>query len=221
MFELIRVLADRQPRRAQFLIPGSASPTIVKGATESLAGRAGLIEMSGFTLDEVGFEHSKMLWVRGGFPRSYLSETEMRNYIWRDCFITSFLERDIPQLGLGIPEPALRRFWRMIAHFQGKLWNAAELARALNTKENTARHYLDILTGSFMIRQLPPWFENVGKRLIKSPKLYLADTGILHTLLGLKSLDAILAYPNFGFSWEGFCRPNNTDLQCTKRCLFL
>ncbi len=116
----------------------------------------------------------------------------------------SFLERDIPQLGISVPAPTLRRFWRMIAHFQGKIWNSAEFARALNTKENTAKHYLDILTGSFMLRQLPPWFENISKRLVKSSKLYVKDTGILHTLLGLKSLDDVLSFPSFGFSWEGF-----------------
>lgn len=204
LFELIRVLADRQPCRAKFIILGSASPSIVQGASESLAGRAGFIELGGFTLEEVGDRVMKQLWVRGGFPKSFLAENEIMSYAWREGFITSFLERDIPQLGIRIPEATLRRFWRMISHFHGKLWNAAEFAYALNTKENTARHYLDILTGTFMLYQLPPWFENVGKRLVKSPKIYLSDTGILHTLLGLRSLDDILAYPSFGFSWEGF-----------------
>ncbi len=204
LFELIRVLADRKPSKARFLILGSASPSIVKGASESLAGRAGFIELGGFTLEEVGYEMAKQLWIRGGFPRSYLSTTEALSYTWRESFVTAFLERDIPQLGIRIPEATLRRFWRMVAHFHGKLWNAAEFAKALNTKENTARHYLDILTGSFMLRQLPPWFENLGKRLVKSPKIYLSDTGILHTLLGLRSFEDVLAYPNFGFSWEGF-----------------
>lgn len=204
LFELIRVLADRQPTKAQFLILGSASPSIVKGASESLAGRAGFIELSGFTLEETAYQNPKQLWIRGGFPKSYLAETDATSFIWRDAFITSFLERDIPQLGIHIPQATLRRFWRMVAHFHGRLWNAADFARALNAKEDTARHYLDILTGAFMLRQLQPWFENVGKRLVKSPKIYLSDTGILHTLLGLKSLEDVLSYPNFGFSWEGF-----------------
>jgi len=160
--------------------------------------------MGGFTLEEAGEEHWKRLWLRGGFPPSFLARDGERSHVWRINFIQSFLERDIPRLGIRVPAWALRRFWTMLAHFHGQVWNAAELARAMSVKEDTARHYLDILSGAFMIRQLPPWFENTRKRLVKAPKVYFRDTGLLHALLGLKKIDQVLTYPRFGFSWEGF-----------------
>jgi uncharacterized protein len=204
LFELLRVLADRPGRPARFLILGSASPDIVRGVSESLAGRVAFLDMGGFTLEEAGENLWKRLWVRGGFPTSFLARDGERSHSWRINFIHSFLERDIPRLGIRVPASALRRFWTMLAHFHGQVWNAAELARAMNVKEDTSRHYLDILSGAFMIRQLPPWFENTGKRLVKAPKVYFRDTGLLHALLGLKRIDQVLAYPRFGFSWEGF-----------------
>jgi predicted AAA+ superfamily ATPase len=160
--------------------------------------------MGGFTLDETGVDKWKRLWLRGGFPPSFLAGGGERSYSWRINFVQSFLERDIPLLGIRVPAPALRRFWTMLAHLHGQVWNAAELARAMGVKEDTARHYLDILTGAFMVRQLPPWFENTGKRLVKAPKVYFRDSGLLHALLGLKSIERLLSYPRFGFSWEGF-----------------
>jgi len=187
LFELLRVLADRRPLPARFLILGSASPDLVRGMSESLAVRVAYVDMGGFSMSEVQVGKSEVLWVRGGFPDSFLAHDEARSYQWRMNFVQSFLERDIPQLGIRIPSSALRRFWTMVAHVHGQNWNAADLARSMGVKEDTARKYLDILTGAFMIRQLPPWFENTGKRLVKAPKVYFRDTGLLHALLGLKT----------------------------------
>ena len=204
LFNLLRVLADRRPLPARFLILGSASPDLVKGVSETLAGRVAYVPMGGFNLAEVGGDSWRKLWIRGRFPDSFLAPDDLHSYDWRQNFIQSFLERDIPQLGIRVPAATLRRFWTMLAHWHGQIWNASELARALDTRQDTARHYLDILCGAFMIRQLPPWFENVGKRLVKSPKVYFRDTGLLHTLLGLRNLDQVSAHPRLGFSWEGF-----------------
>lgn len=204
LFNLLRVLADRRPLPARFLILGSASPSIVRGVSESLAGRVATVDMGGFSLEEAGADNWKRRWVRGGFPGAYLAATNARSHTWRMNFIQTFLERDIPALGIRVPPVALRRFWTMLAHFHGQSWNAAELARPMGVKEDTARHYLDILTGSFMVRQLVPWFANTGKRLVKAPKVYFRDTGLLHSLLGLKSINEVLGHPRFGFSWEGF-----------------
>ncbi|MBM3789471.1 MAG: ATP-binding protein [Acidobacteria bacterium] len=204
LFALLRVLADRRPISTRFLILGSASPDLVKDVSESLAGRVTYVDMGGFLLHEVGEAGQSALWVRGGFPEAFLARSESASYRWRNDFIRSFLERDIPQLGIRIPAPALRRFWTMLAHYHGQIWNAAELGRAMGVKEDTARKYCDILSGAFMVRQLPPWFENIGKRLVKAPKVYLRDSGLLHTLLGLKGRFQVLSHPKFGFSWEGF-----------------
>ncbi len=204
LFSLLRVLADRRPLPARFLILGSASPAIVKGVSESMAGRVAFIEMAGFTLPEAGADHWQRLWLRGGLPASYLAGSVAKSHDWRMNFIQSFLERDIPQLGIRVPASALRRFWTMLAHWHGQVWNAAELGRAMGVKEDTARHYLDILTGAFMVRQLQPWFENTGKRVVKAPKVYFRDTGLLHALLGLRTAAQLMAHPRFGFSWEGF-----------------
>jgi predicted AAA+ superfamily ATPase len=198
------VLADRRPLPAHFLLLGSASPAMIKGTSESLAGRVAHIEMGGFSLDETGAANWRQLWTRGGFPRAYLAANAEKSHAWRMNFIQSFLERDIPQLGIRVPAAALRRFWTMLAHYHAQPWNAAELARAMSVKEDTARHYLDILTGAFMVRQLPPWFENTGKRLLKAPRIYFRDTGMLHSLLGLHTPAQVMGHPRFGFSWEGF-----------------
>lgn len=204
LFPLLRVLADRDPLPSRFLILGSASPDLVRGVSESLAGRVTYVEMGGFKLDEVGSVNQGPLWVRGGFPRAYLAGDDRSSYEWRVNFVQTFLERDVPQLGIRIPAHALRRFWTMVAHYHGQVWNASDFARSLGTKEDTARKYLDILNGAFLVRQLPPWFENVGKRLVKAPKVFVRDSGILHTLLGLKDSASIQSHPKLGFSWEGF-----------------
>lgn len=204
LFELLRVLADRRPLPARFLILGSASTELVKGVSETLAGRVAYVPMGGFNLTETGTIAWSNLWVRGRFPDSFLADNDARSYEWRQYFIQSFLERDIPQLGIRIPAVTLRRFWTMLAHWHGQLWNAAELARAMDAPQASAKRYLDILCGAFMIRQLPPWYENTGKRLVKAPKIYFRDTGLLHALLGLRNLEQVTAHPRLGFSWEGF-----------------
>jgi hypothetical protein len=204
LFELLRVLVDRPQNRARFLLLGSASPNLVKGVSESLAGRIGFIDLSGFNLWEVGVEHLTSLWVRGGFPRSFLADEDTGSMAWRGDFIRTFLERDIPQFGITVPAETLRRFWTMVAHYHGQVWNAAQFARSLSTSENTARRYLDILAGAYMIRILPPWFENIRKRQIKSPKIYIRDSGIFHSLLQLHTLADLQGHPKLGASWEGF-----------------
>lgn len=203
LFQVLRVLVDRPENRARFLILGSASPEIIKKASESLAGRVEFIELSGFDLSEVGVENQERLWLHGGFPRAYLAEGE-DSLVWREGFIRTFLERDIPQLGINIPATTMRRFWTMLAHYHAQIWNAAELARALGVSGNTVRSYLDILTGTFMVRQLQPWFENLGKRQVKSPKIYLRDSGILHKLLEIPDKHSLLGHPKIGASWEGY-----------------
>ncbi|MGH7821933.1 MAG: ATP-binding protein, partial [Candidatus Binatia bacterium] len=204
LFELLRVLADRRPLPARFLILGSASPDLVRGVSETLAGRVAYREMAGLDSSEVEARHHERLWLRGGFPRAFLSRSDEQSFAWRADFVTTFLERDLPQLGIRVPAAALRRFWTMLARFHGQIWNAAELARAMGTGEKAVRHYLDILTGAFVVRQLPPWFENVGKRLVKAPRIYLRDSGLLHYLLGLRHRLDLLAHPALGASWEGF-----------------
>ena len=202
--ELLRVLVDRPQNPARFLLLGSASPQLVKGTSESLAGRLGFVDLSGFDLGEVGVEQGVPLWVRGGFPRSFLATDDAASVAWRENFIRSFLERDIPQLGITIPAETLRRFWTMVAHYHGQIWNAAQFARSLGTSENTARRYLDILAGAYMVRVLPPWFENIRKRQVKAPKTYIRDSGVFHALMQLTSLADLQGHPKLGASWEGF-----------------
>jgi len=204
LFSILRVLADREPQRARFLILGSASPDVVKGVSESLAGRVTFVDVGGFDLSEVGAASFEPLWLRGGFPRSFLAEDDAASMAWREDFIRTFLERDVAQLGISIPAPTLRRFWTMLAHYHGQVWNAAELARSLGASEGTARRYLDLLTSVFLVRQLPPWFANTGKRQVKSPKVYVRDSGLLHALLGLADKPALESHPKLGASWEGF-----------------
>ena len=204
LFETLRVLVDRPDHAARFLVLGSASPVLVKGVSESLAGRVGLVDLSGFDIGEVGAASWRRLWLRGGFPRSYLAPDLSASSLWRTNFVSTFLERDIPQLGISIPAETLRRFWTMIAHYHGQVWNSTELARALGANQHTARRYLDILAGAFMVRVLPPWVSNLRKRQVKSPKVYLRDTGLLHTLLGLTSEQDVAGHPKVGASFEGF-----------------
>ncbi len=204
LFELLRVLSDRRPLPARFLILGSASPDLARDVSETLAGRVAHCEMAGFQLGELDRKRDAALWLRGGFPRALLAPSEAESRSWRTDFIRSFLERDVPQLGVRVPAVALRRFWTMLAHVHGQTWNAAALARSMGTGEKAVRHYLDILSGAFMVRQLPPWFENVGKRLVKAPKIYVRDSGVLHSLLGIRTRLELLSHPKLGFSWEGF-----------------
>lgn len=220
LFTLLRVLADRRPLRARFLILGSASPDLVKGASETLAGRVNYCEMAGFDAREIGAPRHDVLWLRGGYPRSFLARSDVQSFDWRQSFVQTFLERDIPQLGLRVPSQALRRFWTMLAHYHGQLWNASDLARSLGVGENAVRHYLDILSGAFMVRQLQPWFENVGKRLVKSPRVYLRDSGLLHLLLGIKSRREALSHPKLGASWEGFALEQVIRLLSAERDAF-
>jgi predicted AAA+ superfamily ATPase len=204
LYEALRPLVDREARPARFLILGSASPDLIRGISESLAGRVGFVDLEGFDLIEVGVRNVRKLWLRGGFPRSFLARSEVLSLRWRQDFVRTFLERDVPQLGIRISAEALRRFWMMLAHYHGQIWNGAEIARSLGVNEHTVRHYLDVLTGTYLVRRLPPWFENISKRQYKSPKVYVRDSGLLHALLGLGSWDEIGAHPKLGASWEGF-----------------
>lgn len=204
LFSVLRVLVDRPDNRSRFLILGSASPKLVKSVSETLAGRVEFIELTGFNLSEIGTNRWDTLWVRGGFPRSFLAESEEDSMAWREGFIHTFLERDIPQLGITIAAPAMRRFWTMLAHYHGQTWNASTIARSMGLSDKTVNSYLDILTGTFMVRQLQPWYVNVSKRQVKAPKIYLRDTGLLHSLLTLSDWNSLLAHPRVGASWEGF-----------------
>jgi hypothetical protein len=204
LFSVLRVLADRQPLPARFLILGSASPDLTRQSSESLAGRIEQIVMGGFSLGEVGVEALNKHWLRGGFPLSFLANTEADSQAWRASFVQTFLERDLRQWGIVAPAPTMRRFWTMLAHCHGQTWNAADPARSLGVSEPTVRRYLDILTGVFMIRQLQPWHANLKKRQVKAPKIYLRDTGLLHYLLGLHTEEELLVHPRLGASWEGY-----------------
>ena len=204
LFRVLRVLVDRPENQARFLILGSASPDIVKNVSETLAGRVEFIQLSGFDLSEVGGDAWQRLWLRGGYPRSFLAESDEDSRVWREGFIKTFLERDIPQLGISIPSTAMRRFWTMLAHYHGQTWNASELARSMGLSDKTVRSYLDILTGTFMVRQLQPWFENIKKRQVKAPKIYFRDSGLLHNLLSLYDASSLTGHPKVGSSWEGF-----------------
>ena len=204
LFKVLRVLVDRPMNRTRFLILGSASPDIMKNASESLAGRLEFVELSGFALQEINAESEQALWLRGGFPRSFLADSDEDSMAWLEGFIQTFLERDIPNLGISLHSAAMRRFWTMLAHYHGQIWNASELGRAMGLSDKTMRSYLDILTGTFMIRQLQPWHENIGKRQVKAPKIYFRDSGILHKLLSLPDYHSLLGHPRIGASWEGF-----------------
>jgi len=204
LFPLLRVLADRRPLPARFLILGSASPALLRQSSETLAGRLETVPLEGFRLGDLGADRQDRHWLRGGFPLSYTARSEADSVQWRRQFLQTFLERDIPQLGITIPSTALRRFWNMAAHYHGQTWNGAELARALAVGESTVRRYLDLMSGVFMVRQLSPWFENLGKRQVKAPKIYVRDSGLLHALLGITNRRDLEHHPKVGASWEGY-----------------
>lgn len=204
LFPVLRVLADRKPLGARFLILGSASPGLLRQASESLAGRIETITMMGFGLIELGKGALERHWQRGGFPLSYLARSEKDSLRWRSQFTQTFLERDLPQLGINIPATTMLRFWTMLAHNHGGIWNAAEPARSLGLSQPTVRRYLDLLTDLFIIRQLTPWHENLKKRQVKSPKIYVRDSGLLHHLLGIATERDLLSHPKSGSSWEGY-----------------
>jgi predicted AAA+ superfamily ATPase len=204
LFEILRVLADDPQTPARFLILGSASPDLVRGVSESLAGRVTFVDLGGFRAHEVGLDNVSKLWLRGGFPRSFLATDGDSSLDWRQNFTRTFLEMDIPALGLSIPAETLRRFWMMLAHLHAELWNGSAIGRSLGVNEKTSRRYLDILVGAYMVRTLPPWFENLKKRQVKSPKVFLRDSGLLHSLLGIADRDQLLGHPKLGSSWEGF-----------------
>lgn len=204
IFSTLRVLVDEPKTRRRFLVLGSASPELLRQSSETMAGRIAYHELGGFGVDEVGVAQADRLWRRGGFPGSYLARTEAESRRWREELIRTYLERDLPALGLRLPAPVLRRFWMMLAHYHAQVWNASELARAFAVAHTTVQRYLDVLTATFMVRQLQSWHQNLGKRQVKAPKIYLRDSGLLHALLGLSDANGIETHPKVGASWEGF-----------------
>lgn len=204
LFPALRVLADRPRKATRFLVLGSASPALLKQSSESLAGRISYHTLDGLSLDEVAPERADRLWVRGSYPRSFLARTDADAERWRRDLIATYLERDLPDLGVTIPSATIRRFWTMLAHWHGQIWKSAEFARSFGVADTTVRRYLDLLADTFMVRLLLPFHENIAKRQVKSPKVYLTDTGILHSLLGLRSRADLDVHPRLGASWEGF-----------------
>lgn len=204
LFPILRVLIDREKNPARFLILGSASRDLIRQGAETLAGRIAFVEVTPFSLAETGSDATDVLWLRGGFPLSFLAASDEASWHWREAYLKTFLERDIPALGLQIPAPTLRRFWMMLAHYHGQQFNASELGKSLGAADTTVSRYLDILTGTFMVRRLMPWFENIKKRQLKTPKVYFRDSGILHRLLGIPGLPEMVMHPKLGASWEGF-----------------
>ncbi len=204
LFPILRVLLDRKPVKARFLILGSASPDLLRQSSETLAGRISIVEMGGFTLGELVKPQLDRLWLRGGFPRSFLARTEAASAAWREDFIRTFLERDLAQLGVRVPSGTMRRFWTMTAHYSGGIWNGSEIGRSLGEAHTTVKRHLDALSGALVVRVLEPWYVNVGKRLVKSPKVYIRDSGLLHTLLGIGERQQLEGHPVVGGSWEGF-----------------
>jgi predicted AAA+ superfamily ATPase len=200
LFPLLRVLVDSQENKAKFLILGSASPKLLKQSSESLAGRISYFNLNGFSLMEVGQENESKLWIRGGFPRSFLAKTEKAGVTWRRNFIRTFLGRDIPQLGFNIPAITLRRFWTMLAHYHGQIWNGSELGRAFGMTHASVKRYVDLLSDALVVWQLKPWFHNLGKRQVKAPKVYIKDSGILHGLLGIETFSGLASHPKIGAS---------------------
>ena len=204
IFNILRVLVDRRPLPARFLILGSASPELLRHGAETLAGRIHYHELQGFSLDEVGERFADRLWLRGGFPMAFLASSNTASAEWRRGFISTFLERDLPQLGVNIRSATLRRFWMMLAHYHGQIWNSSEFARSFGVADTTVRNYLDLLTSALVVRQIPAWHENIGKRQVKAPKVFIADSGLLHTLLNLQTMSDLENHPKVGASWEGF-----------------
>lgn len=204
LFPVLRGLADRPRLPARFLILGSAAPGLLRQSSESLAGRIAYHVLEGFSLSDVGSKQQSRLWVRGGFPRSFLAPSTKDSLEWRKHFVRTFLERDLPQLGVTIPSPTLGRFWAMLAHYHGQIWNASEFGRSFGIADTTARAYLDLLASTFVIRILLPWHENLKKRQVKSPKVFFTDSGLLHSMLGIGSFNDLESHPRLGASWEGF-----------------
>jgi uncharacterized protein len=204
VFPTLRVLADRKPAPARFLVLGSASPRLLRQASESLAGRIAFHEMAGFALDEVGPKALGRLWLRGGLPRSFLASAEPESVRWRHDFVRTFLERDVAELGVAVPAASLRRFWAMVARSHGGTWNASDIGRSLGVSDHATRSWLDLLSGAYALRVLPPWHENLDKRQVKAPRVYVADSGLLHALLGIETEDELHLHPQVGASWEGF-----------------
>jgi predicted AAA+ superfamily ATPase len=204
LFPVLRVLADRKPIRTRFLVLGSAAPDLLRQSSESLAGRIAYYELPGLAVREVGFEHADRLWVRGGFPKAFLARSDRESMEWRQAFIRTFLERDLPALGVNIAADTMRRFWSMLAHHHAQLWNASEIGRSFGVADTTVRNYLDKLTDALVVRQLKSWHENLGKRQVKSPKIFIRDSGLLHALLNLPTKRDIEGHPKLGASWEGF-----------------
>jgi predicted AAA+ superfamily ATPase len=204
LFPALRVLLDRKPVKARFLILGSASPELLRQSSETLAGRIAIVEMGGFTLEEIEEHDPNRLWLRGGFPRSFLARTEAASLAWREDFIRTFLERDLAQLGVRVPSGTMRRFWTMTAHYSGGIWNGSEIGRSLGEAHTTVKRHLDALSDALVVRVLQPWYANVGKRLVKSPKVYVRDSGLLHALLGIGERQKLDGHPVIGGSWEGF-----------------
>lgn len=208
LFPVLRVLADRKPVRTRFLVLGSASPELLRQSSESLAGRIAYMELEGFSLLEIPPKQIRRLWLRGGLPPSFLARTNQESLTWRQAYIRTFLERDLPQLGVRTPSHTLERFWTMLAHYHGHIWNASEFARSLGISDQSVRRYLDLLTSTFVVRQLQPWHANIKKRQVKSPKIYLRDTGLLHSLLRIDTQHDLERHPRLGASWEGFALQN-------------
>lgn len=204
LFEVLRVLVDRENNPARFLLLGSASRELIRQSSETLAGRIGHIELTPFSLEEVGEDNIASLWFSGGYPPAFLAKSEASGAAWRKAYISTFLERDIPNLGFSIPPAAMRRFWMMLAHYHGQTVNYSEIGRSFGASDNTIRKYLDLLSSTFMIRQLQPWYENIKKRQVKAPKIYIRDSGIFHTLLGVEHNKDLQFHPKLGPSWEGF-----------------
>ena len=204
LFPVLRVLVDRESCRARFLVLGSASRDLIRQGSESLAGRIQFVDVPPFGLQETGVAQVDRLWLRGGFPPAFLASSEDASWAWRDAYVRTFLERDVPALGIRVPPAGLRRFWMMLAHYHGQVFNASEIGKSLGIADTTANRYLDLLAGTFMVRRLAPWFENLGKRQVKRPKIYFRDTGILHRLLGIPGMAQLVTHPKLGASWEGF-----------------
>ena len=199
-----RVLADRRPRPARFLVLGSASPDLIKQSSESLAGRINYYSLGGLGLHEVGHDRLDRRWLRGGFPEAWLARSNGAAFLWLESFVRTFLERDLPALGIQVSGQVRRRFWTMLAHWHGQIWNSSEFARSFGVADTTVRRYLDLLTGALVVRQLQPWHANIAKRQVKAPKVYLRDTGVLHALLGIDDMQSLNTHPKSGASWEGF-----------------
>ncbi len=204
LFQVLRVLVDRPRLPLRFLVLGSASPDLLRQSSETLAGRIVYHQLNGFAFDEIGTERQKRLWLRGGFPRAYLARTNSQSHEWLRGFIRTFLERDLPQLGITIRSTTLQRFWTMLAHYHGQIWNSSEFGRSFGVADTTVRNYLDLMTSALVTRQLQPWHENISKRQVKAPKIYITDSGVLHTLLNLRSMMDLEGHPKVGASWEGF-----------------